>query len=360
MREGTGGDALLVPALVVGRENVRRDAAREAREDAGNGGRSGSGFGDSAGRSCATLDLRRAAHCPRRRRLGQPGVGTRCRAPGLPGSRAAARLGAVVGRLRRIRSLGDHTDPDFDPVRAGELLASPVHYAFERPESGLRALVWDLANLEDLAGPGDPTDDDLRRILGPHRDVLLPARILWEGLAAPNWGGTVVVAGERGRAFHGLYVGAGPYLSASVDTHIDPDLPETLASSATVDMGNRLPANVESYNAVAATVQAATAVTGGYRARFALPTAHASERDGIYVAANYHYLFGLGLGRIDGALDIATDEVGRLVDGASAIPVAFYEAVGSRSGRGFAVDAGVEFVVGRIDIGVGARGLGIG
>ena len=263
-----------------------------------------------------------------------------------------------LGSLDLYRSLGDPADSDFDPVRAGELLASPVHYALERPDSGLQPFVWDLANLGNLAGPGGLSDDDLRRVLGAHRDVLLPERVLWEGMAAPNWGRTVVVAGERDDAFQGFYIGAGPYLSANIDARVDPDLPETLASGTIAGLDGRLPANVDSYTAFATTVQAAAAVTGGYRARFALPTARGSERDGVYVAADYHYLFGLGLGRIDAALDVATDEAGRLVDDAGGTQVAFYETVGSRSGRGSAVDAGVKLVLGRIDIGVGARGLG--
>lgn len=299
------------------------------------------------------------------RRIALGGVGSANLASGLVAERRG--YGTLVlpfgllqslGDLDVYRSLGDPADPNFDPVRAGELLASPLHYALERPESGLQAFVWDLANLEELAGPGGLTDGALSRILGAHGDVVLPERILWEGMAAPNWGGTIVVSGLRDRAFQGFYIGAGPYFSASVDTHIDPDLPAKVASNASEVLDGRLPANVDSHSAFATTVQAAAAVTGGWRARFALPAAYASERDGIYVAANYHYLYGLGLGRVDAALDVVTDEAGRLVDDAGGTQVAFYETVGSRSGRGLAFDASVKFVRGRIDVGVGARGVG--
>ncbi len=299
------------------------------------------------------------------RRIALGGVGSANLASGLVAERRG--YGTLVlpfgllqslGDLDVYRKLGDPADPSFDPVRAGELLASPLHYALERPESGLQPFVWDLANLEELAGPGGLTDGDLRRILGPHRDVVLPEHILWEGMTAPNWGRTIVVSGARDRDFQAFYIGAGPYFSASVDTRIDPDLPAKVASNATEVADGRLPPNVDSYTAFATTVQAAAAVTGGWRARFALPGAYASERDGVYVAANYHYLYGLGLGRVDAVLDVVTDEAGRLIDDAGGNQVAFYELAGSRSGRGLAFDFGVKLVRGRIDVGVGARGVG--
>ena len=287
------------------------------------------------------------------RRIALGGVGSANLASELVADRRAYKaivlplgLFRSLGNLDVYRSLDDPADPDFDPVRALELLASPLHYASARPESpSLRAFVHDLAN------------DELSRDLGVYREVPMPDRILWEGLVSPNWGRTFVLSGERGGPFQGLYVGAGPYLSARTDTRIDPDLTETLARSAEADGG--LPANVTFHSAHATAVQVAAAVTGGYRARFPFPGEGAYERDdGIYVAADYHYLHGLRLGHVDSVVDFTTNEAGLLAGDGRTAQLGFYETATSGSGRGLAVDTGVKVVVGHVDIGFAARGLG--
>ena len=245
-------------------------------------------------------------------------------------------------------SLRDPADPSFDPVRALELLASPIHYTVARPETapGVRALVHDLANAE------------FNRDLNAYADVVLPERTLWEGLASPNWGKTFVLSGARDHheGFQGVYIGAGPYVSAHTDTRLDPNLIETLAR---IEEAGDVPANVSYHSSHRTILQAAAAVTGGYRARFPLPTRTASGWDGMYVAADFHYLHGFGFGRPEGDLNFATDETGLVVgESVGSRRVGFYDYTTSRSGRGFAVDAGVTLVFGRVDVGFGVRGVG--
>ena len=286
------------------------------------------------------------------RRIALGGVGS----GNLAGELVAARRGyrtlvlpfgllKTLGDLGAIRSLGDPDDPNFDPVRALERLASPLHYSAGHPESpSLRAFVRDLAN------------DELSRDLDAYREVHVADGILWEGLASPNWGRTFVLSGDRDGDFQGFYIGGGPYLSARTDTRIDPDLTETIARAAEADGG--LPANVTFHSDHATAFQLAAAVTGGYRARYPLLGRGSFERDGIYVAMDYHYLRGIRLGYIDAVVDFTTDETGLLAGDGGTAEVGFYESATSGTGRGLAVDLGATVVMGRFDIGFGARGIG--
>ena len=225
------------------------------------------------------------------------------------------------------RSFGDPADPAYDPVRALELLVSPLHYTFARPHQlTLRGFVQDLANGE------------LSRDFRAYRQIELPDRILWEGLAAPNWGRTFTVSGERDGFFQGIYIGAGPYVSGRTDTSIDPDLIRTLARIAEAD--DDLPADLSFNSDHATVIQIAATVTGGYRARFPLPGGGASARDGIYIAADYHSVYGFGMTRMQGVFNFTTDAAGLVVGDAGSRQVGFYDTATSQSGRGLAVDAG--------------------
>ena len=242
-------------------------------------------------------------------------------------------------------SLGDPADPGYDPVKALELIVSPLHYTFARSHQlTLRGFVRDLAN------------GVLSRDLDVYWEIELPERIFWEELAAPNWGRTFTVNGDRDGFFQGIYVGAGPYVSGRTDTGIDPDLIQTLARIAEAD--DDLPANLSFDSDHATAIQVAAAVTGGYRARFPLPGGGASARDGIYIAADYHYLYGFGMAQVHGDLNFTTDAAGLVVGDAGSSQVGSLDAATSQSGRGLAVDAGATVVTGRVEIGFGARGLG--
>lgn len=51
-----------------------------------------------------------------------------------------------------------------------------------------------------------------------------------EGLASPNWGRTIRVH-RRGSAYHGIYVGAGPYLAVTTALDVDGQPRDVLAGS---------------------------------------------------------------------------------------------------------------------------------
>ena len=149
-------------------------------------------------------------------------------------------------------SIFDPGDDNFDPVRAAEYLASPLHYTLDRNTS---------SSGQQFA----------------------------EGLASPSWGKTFTVQGERGGAFHGVYVGAGPYLSIRTDNVIDQGFIDLLASDVDV-----FEPNASFLIADDTLDQFALAITGGYRARIPFPGRSnvGSGRNGVYIAVNYNYLYG--------------------------------------------------------------------
>jgi len=78
----------------------------------------------------------------------------------------------------------DHDD--FDPVRAMEYAASPLHYTFGRDDGGSgQTFVGDIVNAR------------LSRDLNRYRGFQPASELFAEGLASPNWGKTFVVRGDR-------------------------------------------------------------------------------------------------------------------------------------------------------------------
>lgn len=178
-----------------------------------------------------------------------------------------------------------------------------------------------------------------------------------EGLASPNWGGTITVH-KRGTRYHGVYVGAGPYLSVRTALDVDGRLRDVLAGALAVvpNASLRLDNNSEG--------QIAGAFTGGYRGRFALGNG-TSDRDGIYVAANYHYLHGFRYESAATAVRFETNDVGLIVDRLAPDPIRIdlgtdplvIDSRSSSSGKGFALDFGVGAVVNRWEVGFGVNGV---
>lgn len=107
-------------------------------------------------------------------------------------------------------SIYDPGDDNFDPVRAAEYIASPLHYTFDRKgsDSG-QQFVNDIVN-----GRLNPN-------LNVYRGFQPANEFFGEGLASPSWGKTFTVRENSAGAFHGVYVGAGPYLSVRTDNMID-------------------------------------------------------------------------------------------------------------------------------------------
>jgi hypothetical protein len=240
-------------------------------------------------------------------------------------------------------SVYNPTDARFDPVRATEYLASPLHYTFDRDGSTSgQQFVSDVVNaLLSL---------DLNTYKGFTPAVAYDA----EGLASPRFGKTFRVWSGRDGTFQGFYVGAGPYFALQTVNRFDEDLVNILDSEDDVYIPN---ANL--FVTSRTTPQAALALTGGYRARIAGPSLSAlgTDRNGIYLAVDYSYLVGFRYEDYDLAVRFDTDANG-LVTVAPTTPPLGINRVTSSRGHGAAVDVGTVLVVDRWDFGFGVNGIG--
>ena len=160
---------------------------------------------------------------------------------------------------------------------------------------------------------------------------------------------------ETGGSFQGVYVGAGPYLSMRIDSGIDDRLTQMLGADERVYFPN---AQLTTRNATLG--QAALAITGGYRGRFAWPSGVGlgTEREGLYVAANYHYLHGFRYEDVDFQLRMDADRDGLLTLDPFLSPPLLITRTNASSGTGMAVDAGVGAVVNHWELGFGVNGIG--
>ena len=246
----------------------------------------------------------------------------------------------VIGDFDRLSPTSD----DFDLVRTIEYAAAPLHYQLGRDYNDAAAqLVVDLRR------------GTLSRNLNAYRGFVPANQPAAEGLASPNWGGTVTLRRGPNRTFQGIYIGAGPYLSMRTDLSIDPQLIGVLGSSSDVYLPN-----ASMQIGTSSQGQLALAVTGGYRGRFALPAGlgTGSERDGIYIAANYNHLRGFRYERVDSALRLDTDRSGLLTQKPLTPPPLAVVRHEAKGGSGFAADLGASAVVGPWQIGFGANGIG--
>ena len=259
--------------------------------------------------------------------------------------------GSVVMPLGLIQLFGDFkqlnpANDEFDPVRTFEYAASPIHYINKRG-SGITgdAFIVDLVN--------GRISDDLSRYSG----FAIAEHLSAEGLAAPNWGGTIKVH-KRGNGFQGIYVGAGPYMAFRTALDVDGQLRDLLAGNIAQIPNASLRLDNSSDG------QLAAAITGGYRARFPLPGGTANDRDGLYVGVNYHHLRGFQYRAFDTRVRFDTDAIGYVIDPAARTlnlqfpedPIVF-DSRTSTSGSGFATDFGVGAVVRRWEFGFGANGI---
>jgi hypothetical protein len=248
----------------------------------------------------------------------------------------------LVTDIKRVNPKND----EFDPARLFEYAASPVHYVVNRGagDTGtafLGALVNGRLGTDLTAYSGFEIADSYRG----------------EGLASPNWGKTIKVY-QHGNNFHGVYVGAGPYLGVRTALDVDGRLRDVLGGglARVPNASLRLDNNSEG--------QIAAAFTGGYRGRFGLGNG-TSERDGLYVAANYHYLHGFRYESAATAVRFETNDVGLIIDRLAPDPIRIdlgtdplvIDAVSAKSGKGFALDVGVGAVVNRWEVGFGVNGI---
>lgn len=257
--------------------------------------------------------------------------------------------GAFVIPLGLIQLLSDRDrfDPDnddFDPVLAMEYAANPIHFVFGRDSGDARGRFV-----------SDIVDGKLSADLNDYRGFVPTNSLMAEGLASPNWGKTFKFRRRPDGSFQGFYIGVGPYISAKTDLTIDAALSEILGSATDVYRPNEsIPITDRS------TGQLALAVTGGYRARFALPGAQSDSsagRNGIYIGVNYHYLRGFRYEDADLDIRFVTDAEGMVTLNPEEAPVVVtYN--NARYGSGFALDFGIGAVVDRWEFGFGANGVG--
>jgi hypothetical protein len=233
----------------------------------------------------------------------------------------------------------DPNSSKFDPVRAIEFAASPMHFGLDRGQtnSGEALFVSDMRNAT------------LSRDLSRYKGFVPANNLLAEGLVAPNFGGTIkLFKGAKG-SFQGIYVGAGPYLSVRSSSTFDSGLTGVLTNGVNVPNALFPITNADEG-------QLALAITGGYRGRFGWRSGigSGSAREGLYVAANYNYLRGFQYENDAMAITLRTASTGLLMDASNILLVHQH----ASDGRGFSLDAGIGAVIDRWEVGVGANGIG--
>lgn len=244
--------------------------------------------------------------------------------------------------LLQVRSEFDRFKPEsdeFDLVRTIEYAASPLHFQFGRDQESVseRNLFTDIRQAT------------LSLDLSDYRGYKLANQPVSEGLASPSWGKTFRISRADG-PYQGIFVGAGPYLSMRAGAAIDPRVVDILASEDPLRYPNtQYPLGSDLQG------QFAMAITGGYRARFSAGTG--SDRDGIYVAADYHHLHGFHYEDAVASLRLDTDGAGMLtINPFLPTPLAIVR-TSAESGRGFAIDVGVSAVINSFEVGFGVNGI---
>lgn len=250
-----------------------------------------------------------------------------------------------LGLLQVLRDrdvFNPHSD-EFDIVRSVEYAAAPLHYVVGRNSGSSdagRQLSRDIRNAT------------LSRDLNVYRGFVPARQPAAEGLTHTTFGFTIpLVRSDAGS--HGLYIGAGPYLSMRTSLDLDERLIAILASETNVYRPNaQFRLGVDSGG------QAALALTGGYRGRFGSRGGDpATSRDGVYVALDYNYLHGFRYEDTDTALRLDTDSQGLLTINPFAPSALVVGRDHASSGRGFAIDVGAGVVVDRVEVGFGVKGL---
>ena len=240
----------------------------------------------------------------------------------------------LFGYFDRLNPSNDN----FDLIRTMEYAASPLHYTFGRnPDDPGDQFVVDVRTAH--------LSRDLKRYAG-----FAPAnQPRAEGLAFPNWGHTFVVHRSARGAYHGVFVGAGPYLSMQNDLTVDQQLIDVLGSDSI--------SNAQMNTVSDSRGQIALAMIGGYRGRFPLPEG-TSGRDGLYVAVNYNVLRGLRYEDVGVSLRLDTDNTG-LVAVNPPVPLPLLIARDhATSGTGRSIDVGTAMVIDRWQVGLGVTGVG--
>ena len=250
----------------------------------------------------------------------------------------------LIQVFRDFKKLNPSND-EFDLVRTIEYATAPLHYTIGRDSSDSKAdeFIVDIGNGE------------LSRDLNDYKGFIPVNQPPAAGLAASTWGKTFRVSTGSGGSFHGVYVGAGPYVAMRAVPTIDDQLIRILSAGERVYIPNtQLTAHSTTQG------QLAMAIAGGYRGRFAWPSGVGlgTEREGLYLGANYKYLHGFRYEDIDFRLRMDTDGAGLLTQNPSLPAPLFISRTHADSGTGMAIDVGVGAVINHWELGFGANGLG--
>ena len=251
------------------------------------------------------------------------------------------------GLLQVLRDLDifNPTSEKFDIIRTVEYAAAPLHYVIARDKRSSeigQQFVNDIRN------------GRLSRDLNTYRGFQPVNQPVSEGLTYSPYGGTIRLYRGAGGTYQGIFVGAGQYLAMRTSVDLDERLLDVLGSSTNVYVPN-----TQFMLGTATRDELALALTGGYRGRFAPFTDAGSERDGVYVAVNYNYLWGFDYNDVNVRLRLDTDNAGLLTINPTLVfnPPLVVTRDHARSGRGFAIDMGVGVIAGPIEAGFGVNGI---
>jgi hypothetical protein len=252
-------------------------------------------------------------------------------------TRAEIVIPIPIGLIQTFKGGFDKFKPSsegFDPLLAVETTGSALHYRFGADTGSTRTeFVNDLVN-----GTVNP---DLTTYAGFNIQETYDS----EGLFAPQLGKTFKFINADDR-FHGLYVGVGPYLSFHTETDVDPRLADLLGDGVRVTNASMPVLN-------ASNAQVAGSLTAGYRGRLPMGSS-TGDRDGVYLAYNFHYLKGFKYYQPNLDVRFNTNAAGNLT---TSTPFSLVSLEGA-TGSGFASDVGVQFVRGNVQFGVGINGIG--
>jgi len=233
---------------------------------------------------------------------------------------------------------------NFNPLLAIEDLSNPMHITFGREsETQGELIVRDLVN------------GNLNRDLSAYKGFVPKSPIKMSGTFTPDYGKTIRLL-KVGKLYQGIFVGAGPYLTASTNLDVDPSLLANWSGAA-----SSIPTSASLYFDNLTESQAAASITGGYRGRYAAPKALRSENggdnDGVYVSVNYHYIHGFHYDNDISNARFDTDTAGLIALAIPAQPPVVIDRTWSNSGTGRAVDFGASVVTGHWDFHATANGV---
>jgi len=257
-------------------------------------------------------------------------------------------IGLPLGLIQLYRNRHEFDPSDkvnFNPLRVIEDVSNPLHLTVGRDsETAGDKIVKDLVN------------GDLSRNLLDYKGYVPKSPLSAEGLYAPSLGKTFRL-GKFGSYSQGVYGGIGPYLTAGTNVVYDQSLLDAWSGAT-----NAIPANAILLTHDVTVGQAAAQAIVGYQARIDAPKALKSDtgssRDGIYFAANYHYIYGFHYDSdvIDARFD--TDSEGMIALSVPTSPPLLIDRMSSNRGKGRAFDFGTNVVSGRWEFHFGADGIG--